>query len=281
MRAKDFIGEAKKGGKIRKAHKAVSQGSMKMRDVGGYDRTYHLNRIMMAAGMADGTSSKPVDMDSSSWYEKYNTAHPYTDEEYMMMKSAFNTVPTDGCEVDKRHKSKEPNTVHKVSPVPDRNTLSETANDINRVPDHYPKQRPVMKMPGMWKWDKDDIVMSPKTGRTFVILGRQFDKAQNQAVYLYRSKDGKGVMPVSTAHKTLMKINEAATVGATSSGSIATVSNPHISPGKARGKKSYTGSPGKSGTSAPAQPKPKKQSPSDNALNIKGTSLFGGPAIKR
>lgn len=76
-------------------------------------------------------------------------------------------------------------------------------------------------------------------------------------------------------------IIESATAGATSSGSIATVVNPHISPGPARGKKSYTGSPGRSGTKSPAQPKPKKQKPTDNALDMK-TSLFGeGNAIKR
>jgi hypothetical protein len=76
-------------------------------------------------------------------------------------------------------------------------------------------------------------------------------------------------------------IIESATAGATSSGSIATVVNPHISPGPARGKKSYTGSPGRSGSKAPPQPKPKKQKPTDNALDMK-TSLFGeGNAIKR
>ena len=79
----------------------------------------------------------------------------------------------------------------------------------------------------------------------------------------------------------IREIFETATAGATSAGSIATVANPHISPGPARGKKSYTGSPGKSGTKAPPQPKPKKQKPTDNALDMK-TSLFGeGNAIKR
>ena len=78
-----------------------------------------------------------------------------------------------------------------------------------------------------------------------------------------------------------LNVNEAATAGATSSGSIASVANPHISPGKARGKKSYTGIPGQSGTKAPPQPKPKKQTPNDNALDKKNTSIFGGPALKR
>ena len=81
-----------------------------------------------------------------------------------------------------------------------------------------------------------------------------------------------------------MKISElfeTATAGATSAGDIATVVNPHLSPGSARGKKSYTGSPGRSGTKAPPQPKPKKQKPTDNALDMK-TSLFGeGNLIKR
>jgi len=76
-------------------------------------------------------------------------------------------------------------------------------------------------------------------------------------------------------------VEESATAGATSSASIGTVVNPHLSPGAARGKKSYTGSPGQSGTKAPPQPKPKAQKPTDNALNMKGTSIFGGPAIKR
>ncbi len=81
-------------------------------------------------------------------------------------------------------------------------------------------------------------------------------------------------------------ILESATAGATSSGNIATVVNPHISPGKARGKKSYLGTPGgPGGTKAPPQPKvvqPKnKDGTAKNALNIKA-NLFGeGNLLKR
>jgi hypothetical protein len=79
-------------------------------------------------------------------------------------------------------------------------------------------------------------------------------------------------------------IQETASAGATSSASIGTVDAPHLSPGKARGKKSYIGSPwgGKSGTKAPPQPKvvqPKnKDGTAKNGLDIKSKSLFGGPA---
>ena len=59
--------------------------------------------------------------------------------------------------------------------------------------------------------------------------------------------------------KNYVNVNETATAGATSAGNIATVANPHI---------------------ANSKKKPKKQKPSDNALDMKGTSIFGGP-IKR
>ena len=80
----------------------------------------------------------------------------------------------------------------------------------------------------------------------------------------------------------IRELLEAATAGATSAGNIATVANPHISPGPARGKTSYLGKPGgPGGTKAPPQPKPKKQKPTDNALDMK-TSLFGeGNLLKR
>ena len=80
----------------------------------------------------------------------------------------------------------------------------------------------------------------------------------------------------------IREILESATAGATSSGNIATVVNPHLSPGKARGKTSYLGKPGgPGGTKAPPQPKPKKQKPTDNALDMK-TSIFGeGNLLKR
>jgi len=123
MRAKDFITElsVKPGGKRHPHHSSASQGSVLMRDQGGYDRTYHLNRIMMAAGMADGSSNKAVDMDNSSFVEKYNVAFPYTDIEHMMVMQAMATIPTDSGELDKRAKSVEPEDTNKKSPVADWN----------------------------------------------------------------------------------------------------------------------------------------------------------------
>ncbi len=74
---------------------------------------------------------------------------------------------------------------------------------------------------------------------------------------------------------------ESATAGGTSTANIGTVVNPHISPGSARGKKSYLGDPwgGKSGTKAPPQPKVVQPKNKDGtAKNWESGSIFGGAA---
>ena len=115
MRAREFITEAE--GKIDKDHAQASLGVFKARDVGGYDRIYHMNRLMMAMSMADGKSQDAVEMDNASFAEKYNTIHPYTEEEYNMYISATKTIPTDKKDVVPYSKSSEPQ---------DTNTLSLT-----------------------------------------------------------------------------------------------------------------------------------------------------------
>jgi hypothetical protein len=106
MKVFEIISEQKTTSR-RKSHDNASQGAMRLRDVGGYDRVYHMNRIMMATAMADGKSTKAVDSPADTWFEKYNTAHPYTEEEYNMLKAAMKTVPTDGKIISKFGKSVE------------------------------------------------------------------------------------------------------------------------------------------------------------------------------
>ena len=80
-------------------------------------------------------------------------------------------------------------------------------------------------------------------------------------------------------------ILESATAGATSAANIASVTSPHIAIGKDRGSKSYTGTPGKSGTKAPKVPKTVQAKNADgtakNALDMKNNIFGGGSAIKR
>ena len=80
-------------------------------------------------------------------------------------------------------------------------------------------------------------------------------------------------------------IKETASAGATSAGNIAAVVSPHIAIGPDRFKKSYTGTPGRSGKRAPRVPtaySPKNSNgTAKGAHELAGTSLFGGPLVKR
>lgn len=116
MRASEFVTEGRKG-TIHPEHEAVMPGVHRTRDVGGYDRIYHMNRMGMALAMADGKSTDAVDMDEAAWSEKYNTIHPYSKEEDNMVAQAMKTVPTEHKHIVKDRSSKEPDTIHRVSPV--------------------------------------------------------------------------------------------------------------------------------------------------------------------
>jgi hypothetical protein len=85
MRAKEFIAE-KKEGKISKRHQESTNGLHVFAN-SNFDRTYDLNRVMMAVATTDGTFVP--DMDGESWAGKYNTAHAYTETEADMLKQAY------------------------------------------------------------------------------------------------------------------------------------------------------------------------------------------------
>lgn len=115
MRASEFVNESK--GKVPKRHNKAQPGAYKFMD-NGTDRTYHLNQIMKAVAMADGSSTKSMKMDDESFAGKHNLAYPYSDLEHTMMQQAFNTVsPTQAKEMIKGRDSSELDIVNKTSPV--------------------------------------------------------------------------------------------------------------------------------------------------------------------
>ena len=115
MRAQEFVMEQHQG-QLRKTAQRAMPGTWRFRD-SGIDRAYNLNRIMMAAACADGQSTRPVDMDASSWNDRFNTAHPYTEVEHNMMRQAFGTVDTEYDHAVPDHGSREHPEVNKTSPV--------------------------------------------------------------------------------------------------------------------------------------------------------------------
>jgi hypothetical protein len=115
VRASEFLIE-KHVGKIGKRRQAGTRGLTKFRDIGGYDRTYELNRVMMAVASADGIQ-KPV-MDKEAWNGKRNTAHPYTEVEQQMLKHAYQVAGIPHNDINNGDlESKELDSTHVISPI--------------------------------------------------------------------------------------------------------------------------------------------------------------------
>jgi hypothetical protein len=91
MRAKEFITE-KKVGKLSKRQQHPTRGLHVFAN-SNFDRTYDLNRVMMAVATTDGTFVP--EMDQESWAGKFNTAHAYTETEADMLKQAYKAAGID------------------------------------------------------------------------------------------------------------------------------------------------------------------------------------------
>ena len=86
MRAHEFITEQSSKGKVSSRQQQSTVG-LNVFAISQYDRTYDLNRVMMAVASTDGKTIP--DLSSESWVGKNNTAHPYTDVEQDMLKIAY------------------------------------------------------------------------------------------------------------------------------------------------------------------------------------------------
>lgn len=116
MRASEFLIE-KHTGKIGHRRQQATRGLSKFRDPQGFDRIYELNRVMMAVATADGTNA-PLDLDTESWAGRYNTAHPYTDEEAMMIKQALRATGSEHHDLNHGdNRSQEVKSTNTESPV--------------------------------------------------------------------------------------------------------------------------------------------------------------------
>jgi hypothetical protein len=93
----------------------ASGGEWKFRDKGGWNPTYNLNRVMMAAAMADG-SDKPVKMDKVSWIGVHNWSRPYSEVENKMVQQALKATDSEMHHIDTDHRSREHPSTHSVSP---------------------------------------------------------------------------------------------------------------------------------------------------------------------
>jgi len=121
MKIKDIIVEGSPA-KISKRLQQSTVGLTIFRDGEFADRIYELNRVMMAAAMADGKN--PLQIDHESWAGRHDIAAPYTKEEQQILKQAFKAVGSWHKDLNNGDlKSQELDSTNKSSPVakPKRN----------------------------------------------------------------------------------------------------------------------------------------------------------------
>ena len=116
MKINEIISEGKIG-RVPKRASQAAKGEWLWRD-DGIDRIYNLNRVMMAAAKSDGQKVEKQDCDEQSWHGKMNVARPYTEEEHIMMRSAFKTIDSKVEHSIPDHRSMELDSTNKISAVP-------------------------------------------------------------------------------------------------------------------------------------------------------------------
>lgn len=115
MKIKEVILESSPA-KIAKRLQQSTVGLNLFRDAEFADRIYELNRVMMAAAMADGKS--PLQIDHESWAGRHDIAAPYTKEEQQILKQAFKAVGSWHKDLNKGDlKSQELDSTNKTSPI--------------------------------------------------------------------------------------------------------------------------------------------------------------------
>lgn len=116
MRAQEFVTEMTQG-TLSTRNQNATVGLNVFGDSEKSNSDYTLNRVMMAAAMADGTD-KPIKMDAKSWVGKKRTASPYTEVEQKMLIQAYKAAGADYKDLNKGDlDSEEHPAVNTTSPI--------------------------------------------------------------------------------------------------------------------------------------------------------------------
>lgn len=115
MKIKEVIVEGSPA-KIAKRLQQSTVGLNLFRDSEFADRIYELNRVMMAAAMADGKN--PLQLDHESWAGRHDVAAPYTKEEQQILQQAFKAVGSWHKDLNNGDlRSQELESTNKLSPI--------------------------------------------------------------------------------------------------------------------------------------------------------------------
>ena len=119
MRAREFINEAQRQGRITKRQQQATKGVNTFTDGERWNGDYTHYRVGIAAACTDGKFVP--DMNSKSWIGKSKAAFPYTPEDQEILKKAYQAAGA--AYEDLNHgdmDSDELDTTNSVSPVAQR-----------------------------------------------------------------------------------------------------------------------------------------------------------------
>jgi len=120
MKIKEVIIEDKVGN-VPKRYRRAAMGLHKFRDENFADRTYELNRVMMAVAGCDGVNPCEVPIDSESWAGRNNVSAPMTPHEEKMLQQAYSIIGSHWTnENPGPWHAQEIDIINKVSPVAKR-----------------------------------------------------------------------------------------------------------------------------------------------------------------
>lgn len=118
MKIREVISEAH-AGKIKPRQQKPTRGLHKFTDAERWNSDYKQYRLGLALAETDGVT--PPTVDYESWYGRWKTAHPYTQQEADMLKLAYEATKVAHQDLNNGDlRSQELDSTNKVSPMPAR-----------------------------------------------------------------------------------------------------------------------------------------------------------------
>lgn len=115
MKIREVISEAT-AGKLKPRQQQPSRGIHKFTDAERWNSDYKQYRLGLALAETDGIT--PPGVDYESWYGRWKTAHPYTQQEADMLKLAYAATKVAYQDLNNGDlRSQELESTNKISPI--------------------------------------------------------------------------------------------------------------------------------------------------------------------
>jgi len=223
------------------------------------------DRQRLAAELGDeGMQDYISKLKSHDWFYAYSDDHRY-----------YTKGSKEWKEISRLQKILDPKHEIYNKYAPDMMKSVKTEESVQEAHDGNDEKRYVVNLE-MYMYDKDDESVIRQAQKLADALDAKYDNRCSVDTIVeqpFGTIGNRKVKEHTSVIDELNKMDESVTV--TSASDVSTVVSPHLAIGDKKTRKKYGLTGG-----LPNPPKAKKVKPTDNALDMKGTSIFGGP-LKR